>query len=189
MAAPSAPRRFGLGKGKVFPASAAWQLEVPLRRLVESPRRIAGHLPLRPGRRWLEIGCGPGYFSAALAAHLDDGGLVLFDLQHEMLGRARAKVAAAPPVQGDATALPFRTGAFAGAAIIDVLGEVPDPPAALAEAARVVEPGGTVAVSEIRLDPDFTPLPRLVAMAEPAGLTLAGRRGGRWRYTALFTRG
>ncbi len=42
----------------------------------------------------------------------------------------------------DAAALPFRGGAFAGAIALNVLDCVPDPPALLADIARVLAPGG-----------------------------------------------
>jgi len=56
------------------------------------------------------------------------------------LGRADSFVLA------DARRLPFRDGAFPGAVLHLVLAVVPDPRAALAEAARAVAPGGRLAV-------------------------------------------
>jgi len=40
----------------------------------------------------LEIGCGPGYFSRAIATAVPQGSLVLFDLQLAMLDIARQRL-------------------------------------------------------------------------------------------------
>ena len=82
---------FGVGRGKVFPASKARSLLNPARRLVQSPRRVIDALGIAPGATVLEIGCGPGYFSPTLAATIPEGGAVLADLQSEMLQLARER--------------------------------------------------------------------------------------------------
>lgn len=79
----------GLGRGKVFPAQRAASLLNPLRRLIQSPTRTVERMALAPTNKVLEIGCGPGYFSGAIAAAVPDGSLVLFDLQLAMLDLAR----------------------------------------------------------------------------------------------------
>jgi SAM-dependent methyltransferase len=61
-----------------------------------------------------------------------------------MLRAARARCAA-PAIQADAVALPLADGAADAAILAYVLFHVSDPPRALAEAARVLRPGGRVA--------------------------------------------
>jgi SAM-dependent methyltransferase len=54
-------------------------------------------------------------------------------------------------VPGDPGALPFRTARFTHAWILETLPRMPDAPAALREACRLVRPGGTVAVQDLVL--------------------------------------
>ena len=74
-----------MGRGKVFPASDAASLLHPLRRLVQSPTKLARSMRLEPTDRVLEIGSGPGWFTPALADAVPSGAVTAFDLQHEML--------------------------------------------------------------------------------------------------------
>lgn len=69
----------------VCPASHAGMLDHPVRRLIQSPKRIVGDY-IRPGDRVLDIGCGPGYFSRPMARMVgESGSVVAADLQEEML--------------------------------------------------------------------------------------------------------
>jgi protein-L-isoaspartate O-methyltransferase len=63
---------------------AAWLLN-PLRYLIAPPSRIADRLRLSPTDRVLEVGCGPGFFSPAIARRLTAGQLTLLDAQRPML--------------------------------------------------------------------------------------------------------
>ena len=69
-----------------------------------------------------------------------------------MLAAIRAEGEAAPPaaataLSADATRLPFADGSFDAVIAAEILEHVPDDAAALAEVARVLRPGGTVAVT------------------------------------------
>ena len=178
-------RAMGMGRGKVYPAASAGALLNPLRRLVQSPVRTVRSMSLPAGASVLEIGCGPGYFTPSLAAAVTPGPLVALDLQAEMLHWVRRRVDVGL-VNADATALPFATDSFDAALIATVLGEVPDPRRCLAEVVRILKPNGVLCVAETRRDSDFTPLSRLVALIEPLGFRLTGRRGPRWQYVARF---
>ncbi|WP_433337687.1 class I SAM-dependent methyltransferase [Spirillospora sp. CA-294931] len=81
----------------------------------------------------LDIGCGEG----ALRVALPGTRVVGLDGSAAMLARHRA-----PAVRADAAALPFADGVFDGAAAVNVLDHLPDPVAAIAEARRVLVPGG-----------------------------------------------
>jgi SAM-dependent methyltransferase len=86
----------------------------------------------------LDIGCGEG----ELARHLPDGAWIGLDNSPTMLAQAPL-----PNIVGDAVALPFPNRSFDSAALLYVLYHLPDPAQALAEAHRVLRPGGLVAVA------------------------------------------
>ena len=179
------------GRGTAYPHQLAFLLELPLRKVLLSPRRLVSRLHLRADDRVLEIGPGPGFFSVEVARRVARGRLELFDLQRELLVKARRKLTRTQQhhtgyVQGDARTLPYRDDTFNVAFLVAVLGEVPDPPACLRETARVLKAGGLLSVTELPGDPDFTPLPELRALAEGAGLAFAERFGSDRNFTANF---
>ena len=63
--------------------------------------------------------------------------------------------ARAGAAQGDALRLPFADGAFDRVIASEVLEHIPDDEAAMAELARVLRPGGTMAVTVPRCGPEF----------------------------------
>ena len=111
----------------------------------------------------LDIATGTGDLAFALARCPGVSAVVGVDLLPEMLRLAAAKRTAAntrrrsaAPVHlatGDALQLPFPDGAFICATAGFSLRNMPDVPAAIAEMARVVAPGGRVATLEL------TPMP------------------------------
>jgi SAM-dependent methyltransferase len=86
----------------------------------------------------LDVGCGQG----ELARHLPEGAWVGVDSSHVMLAEAPG-----PVVEADATALPYADASFGSLALLYVLYHLPDPAQALAEAHRVLRPGGLMAVA------------------------------------------
>lgn len=96
-----------------------------------------------PGPRVLDVGGGTGNYSLALRAEGWDP--LVADRSPEMLERAAAKGLAT--VLADAQSLPFSDASFDAAMLVAMLHHVDDPRAALAEARRVVRPGGRVAVA------------------------------------------
>lgn len=180
---------FGVGRNKVFPASKARTLLNPLRRLVQPPQRIIDALEVDPGARVLEIGCGPGYFSPALAAAVPHGEVVLSDLQSEMLVHARQRLSAfehARVAQLDATCLPFADATFDAVLVVLMLGEVPDRAQCLSECRRVLRSGGVALFAESRRDSDFIGRADLRVLVEPHGFELERFRGRSWEYSARF---
>jgi SAM-dependent methyltransferase len=92
-----------------------------------------------PGKRILDIGCGPG----VLAKRLADGGAAVTGIDPGAAALAKARDA----VPGGEN-LPFDDASFDGAVMLNALHHVPDPAAALVEAARVLVPGGLLVVVE-----------------------------------------
>jgi ubiquinone/menaquinone biosynthesis C-methylase UbiE len=89
------------------------------------------------------------------------------------------------PTLGDASArLPYPDARFDAAYLMTVLTELPDRERALAELRRVLKPGGRLVVGEVAADPGFTPLGKLVALAERQGFRFARRFGLPFAYFA-----
>ncbi|WP_342164979.1 class I SAM-dependent methyltransferase [Methylobacterium sp. SD21] len=97
-------------------------------------------------RAILDIGCGTGTLARALS---EDGAAVTgIDPGAEALAKARTLVPSARFEAASADSLPFADGQFDGAVMLNSLHHVPDPAKALAEAARVLRPGGRLVVIE-----------------------------------------
>ena len=104
-------------------------------------------LAIPPGRRWLDIGCGTGVLTQAILARFDPRSVVGVDPSDGFLELARSKVRdeRATFLAGSADATGLDDGAADVAVAGLVLNFVPDVDAALAEARRVVRPGGVIA--------------------------------------------
>jgi ubiquinone/menaquinone biosynthesis C-methylase UbiE len=104
-------------------------------------------------RRLVDIGCGTGRFAAFAKARR--GGRVWgVDPSAEMLRRAREQPGAGGIgwKQAPAERLPFRSGWFDAAHMHLVVHTLPDRPAALREIARVLMPGGRIAIATFAME-------------------------------------
>jgi len=99
-------------------------------------------LSAAPGRRLADVGGGTGNYAAALR-DADGFDPLVIDVSEEMLQRAGAK--GLDTCVADAEALPFADGSFDAVTMISMLHHVPDWRAALAEARRILKPGGRLA--------------------------------------------
>jgi len=101
-----------------------------------------------PGDRVLDVACGPGNFTRAFARAAPGGQIVGLDASKTMLDRALAE--GVPEnvayVRGDASSLPFPDESFDAVCCFAALYLIADPMRALDEIARVLAPGGRVAV-------------------------------------------
>jgi SAM-dependent methyltransferase len=120
--------------------------------VVDQRRTTRALLALQPGERVIDIGSGPGFLAAEMAAEVGPDGFVAgVDPSESMLAIAGRREAPVEYVAGDALALPFEDASFDAAVATQVYEYVADMPAALAEAHRVLKPGGRLLI----LDTDW----------------------------------
>lgn len=105
---------------------------------------LAEELPAGP---FLDIGTGTGELAARLLAAAPGCRPVLADLAHGMTLAACRRLPGALALDSDAQALPLRAGSFPLVVSASVYQWVEDLPAAFAEAARVLRPGGRFALA------------------------------------------
>ena len=146
-----------------------------------------------PGERLLEIGPGTGYYTLDIAAWVGPEGRVEISTcsrSSSTTSPARAGergLANVVPTQGDATSLPYEDASIDAVALSAVLGEIPDPVAALREIHRVLKPGGRLIVGELFGDPHFTTLSSLKRQAAEAGLAFETHSGNWFAYFARLS--
>ena len=121
-------------------------------------------LGVGPGDLVLDLGCGFGRH--AFEAARRGASVVALDAGPEEVAQVRATLGAmmeagelaadhpATAVQGDALALPFADGTFDRVIASEVLEHIPDDTAAMRELARVLRPGGAMAVTVPRCGPE-----------------------------------
>jgi SAM-dependent methyltransferase len=116
-------------------------------------------LGLQPGERILDLGCGAGRHAFASQRH--GAHVVAFDYDAAELKDVAGMFAAIADVErdtlpttsggscvnGDGTRLPFPDASFDRIIAAEVLEHIPDDTVAMAELARVLRPGGTIAVT------------------------------------------
>jgi len=107
---------------------------------------LAARVPVSDGVRVLEIACGTGIVTERLAQRLRGrGSLVATDLNEAMLAHAQRRLGPHAGVewrQADGTRLPFDAGSFDVVVCQFGLMFFPDKAAGVAEAFRVLRPGG-----------------------------------------------
>jgi demethylmenaquinone methyltransferase/2-methoxy-6-polyprenyl-1,4-benzoquinol methylase len=153
---------------------------------------IVAATPAGPEDRVLDVAAGTGLVSAALVRR-SGCRVVALDQSERMLDGLRARLTADPalaariePVAGEAERLPFADASFDALTFTYLLRYVDDVEATMRELARVVRPGGTIAMVEFGVPPR-----RLLRAAwrlyTRAGLPLLGRLLSReWEEVGRF---
>jgi 2-polyprenyl-6-hydroxyphenyl methylase/3-demethylubiquinone-9 3-methyltransferase len=164
--------------------------------------------------RVLDVGCGAGFLSNDLALRGND--VIGLDAAPDALAvaRAHADPERAPLyIEGDALSLPYADGEFDAVCAMDFLEHVEQPQRVIAEAARVLVPGGRfffhtfnrtwlawlIVIQGVRLFVRNTPRDlhvlrlfvkpsELDAMCRAAGLELMEMRGSRPKLDRAFAR-
>jgi ubiquinone/menaquinone biosynthesis C-methylase UbiE len=175
-----------------FPHQAAFIINNPIRRALLKPARIIDGLGLTGSEHVLELGPGPGFFSLEIARRLTAGRLALFDIQPEMLEKARHQLERAGfrdvgYTTGQASqGFPFPDNTFDVAFLAAEIGEVPDKQACIRSLSRVLKPGGQLVFAEMFPDPDRISVQELRDLADPEDFDFVKATGNRWDYIVHF---
>ncbi len=133
---------------------------------------LDAHAAIDPAERVLDVGCGTGAFLARLLHRHPDQQAAGVDVSEGMLAAARAKLTSHPHVRlahAPAEALPFDDASFDVGVGASAFHYVPTPEAALAEAARVLRPGGRLVLLDWCRDPwRMEALDALLRLVDPA---------------------
>jgi ArsR family transcriptional regulator len=125
----------------------------------------------------LDIGCGHGRILKLLASRAHRAVGVDIDSDARKLARAELLLAGTPNTtlrQGDMVSLPFADNEFDTVILDDVLGNAQDPAAAIAEAKRLLGPGGRMLFLASTVDTDVAEVAsQLAKLAAVANLRLA----------------
>jgi ubiquinone/menaquinone biosynthesis C-methylase UbiE len=167
------------------------------------PAELLRRLGLSSGDTVADIGCGPGFFTLPAAEIVGDGGVVLAaDIQGEMLSAIRSRAAEhgltnVHVVKTSDKEIPIPDGSCDFVLLAFVLDEVEQRASFLHRAARLLKPGGRLAVLEWEKEqqPDGPPVAdrispeELRADADAAGLYLDEQRElNDQHYICVFTR-
>ncbi|MHA1963486.1 MAG: class I SAM-dependent methyltransferase [Candidatus Thorarchaeota archaeon] len=161
----------------------------------QPPSLLLEALELRPGMEIVELGCGSGYYTVAVAKTIQPAGIVFaVDIQQGMLDKLQERMEREGvdniiPVLADAEGhIPLDDGVADAVFSVTVLPEIPDPPKALLQVKRLLKAEGVFANYEFVIDPDF-PLKRTVVnWAIQAGFTLKRQSGNPFRHVLVFTK-
>ncbi|HUF54788.1 MAG TPA: methyltransferase domain-containing protein [Dehalococcoidia bacterium] len=108
-------------------------------------REFVAWLEAPPGLRWLDVGCGTGELTRAIASAASPASVIGVDQSEKYVAYARERTPAIDYRVGNATALPVENASLNVAVSGLVLNFVAQPQLAVAEMARATGPGGIAA--------------------------------------------
>jgi ubiquinone/menaquinone biosynthesis C-methylase UbiE len=137
---------------RVCPVGLTWVLDNFLRRWIHNPRKIFKGL-VKEGMTVLDVGCGPGVFSVAMAEMVGKNGKVIAaDLQDGMLEKVKSKLNESNKAiiklhkcQEDKIGVAEKVDFVL---VFYVLHEVPSQEGFLREVKSILKPGGRVLIIE-----------------------------------------
>jgi len=166
--------------GHTCPWWICFTFDNPLRRRLQNPDLILKDL-VQQGQTALDIGCGMGYFSLALARAVKPSGkVVCIDMQDKMLEMAarRAERAGLSEIMQfhkcttDSLGLQLQADF---ALVFWMVHEVNDQHKFLEEVLGLLKPGGTLLMAEPKLHVTETAFNKTVSVAETVGFAVMGK--------------
>lgn len=134
-----------------FPSWLAFTLTRRRRRREYPPEAIAARIGVGPSDVVMDFGCGPGFFTEALARKA--ARVIAVDVQPAMLKKARKRLGSSAArvdfvVTADGTQLDVPTASVDLVFLAYVYHEVPESARLLSEFARTLRPGGRLVIME-----------------------------------------
>ncbi|RQW81466.1 MAG: class I SAM-dependent methyltransferase [Methanothrix sp.] len=176
---------------RVCPWQCARFLDNWVRRAVHNPAKIIGRY-IEKGQTVLDLGCGPGMFSLAMAEMVGEKGTVIsVDIQDEMLQILRQKSERAglrsrvilhkaqPEKIGISEKVDFALAFY-------MVHEVPDKAGFLREVAAAIKPQGSVLIVEPKFHVSKPSFEETINVAESSGLRLISRPNVLFSRAALL---
>jgi SAM-dependent methyltransferase len=112
---------------------------------VQLAPQLADLAGVEPGRRVLDVGCGPGALSSELVGRLGAAAVTAVDPSETFVAAARERLPGVAVQRASAEQLPFPDDSFDAAIAQLVVHFMSDPVVGLTEMGRVTRPGGVVA--------------------------------------------
>jgi ubiquinone/menaquinone biosynthesis C-methylase UbiE len=175
-----------------MPEFLANMIDNPLRRKIQPPSEMPLRHNIRPGMTVLDIGPGNGRYTIETARKVGNTGKVIaIDIEPRMIVRvtSRAWAEGVPNLEAKIASvydLPFEDDSLDAIYMITVIGEISEPDRALSEFYRVLKPCGTIAFSEVLMDPDYPLAQTLIRKARMANFRLKEKVGNFFAYTLVF---
>jgi ubiquinone/menaquinone biosynthesis C-methylase UbiE len=176
----------------ICPPWLSWLLINPIRNLSQNPKKLLLRL-IREGDTVLDAGCGPGYFTTAMAELVGETGLVIAaDIQEGMLKKVRRRLERAGfpgrvrlhLARVDRLNVPSDQVDFALA--FWMAHEVPDIDGLFSDILECLKPGGILLLAEPRIHISENSFRRIVAAAGKAGFLTAGPVPVRFSRAMIF---
>ncbi|MFW9965801.1 MAG: class I SAM-dependent methyltransferase [Candidatus Thorarchaeota archaeon] len=165
----------------------------PYRNRAQPPSMIIEAIGAEPGMTVIDVGCGSGLYTVAVAKAIQPEGVVYaVDIQEGMLEKLRNRmkqdgVENIFPILADAEGhIPLDDGIADAVFSVAVIPEIPDPVKAMEQIKRLMADNGVFAEAELLLDPDYPLRRTVIKWAERAGLTLENKVGSAFRYVLVF---
>ncbi len=159
----------------VCPPWASFSLDNGIRKLIHSPEKMLERYDLR-GSTVLDVGCGPGFFSVAMAGMVGETGRVIaVDIEDRMLERLRRRAERAgvmeriEPRRCDPDDIGV-TGKVDFALVFWMAHEVKNPEKLFTQIASVLKPGARVLLAEPKFHVTASRFRSIVEAAVASGL-------------------
>jgi len=189
----TSPKESSSRKGHVCPWWLAYTFDNPIRKLFHQPQKMLAPY-LTAGMRAMDVGCGMGYFSIAMAKMVGDKGKVFcVDLQSKMLEvtEKRARLAnlngrmvfyrCEPDSLGITEKVDFILNFW-------MVHEINDQRAFFNQLQSNLNSGGQILIAEPKIHVSAGYFQQTLEIAQSAGLRICGQPAIRFSHAALFSK-